>query len=163
MKERVEFAAAKLKGLERVFREHGLPLTVQRRVILEELAGRTDHPTAEQLYSAVAGRLSGVSRTTVYRVLETFVRLGIVQRIGTSDSSLRFDANAEAHHHIQCFSCGKVADFDDPSLNGVSLPPVKNAQFEITGYSIQFQGLCSNCRTQDRSPTITSRTRRKNR
>jgi Fur family peroxide stress response transcriptional regulator len=43
----------KMAQLETACREHGLPLTVQRRTILEVLAERTDHPTADQVWEAV--------------------------------------------------------------------------------------------------------------
>ena len=43
------------------------PVTVQRRVILEAVLARVDHPTAEQMYADVKARLPGLSRTTVYR------------------------------------------------------------------------------------------------
>ena len=48
-------------------RERGLAMTVQRRAILEELVGRRDHPSADQIFEAVGERLPGLSRTTVYR------------------------------------------------------------------------------------------------
>jgi Fe2+ or Zn2+ uptake regulation protein len=43
-------------------RTSGLPVTVQRRAIFELLAGRTDHPTADQVWEAARQRLPGVSR-----------------------------------------------------------------------------------------------------
>lgn len=150
----------KLKDLELLCREQGLPLTVQRRVILEELAGRTDHPTADQLYAAVKPRLSGVSRTTVYRVLDAFVRLGVARRISTPDCSVRFDAEMGEHCHVHCLSCGKVADLDNPLYGQVPVPEIDSRGFAITGYSIHFRGLCAECQAHGDHPA-TSPARRK--
>ena len=47
------YAADRLKKLEEVCGERGLPLTTQRRTVLEVLLGRTDHPTADQIFEAV--------------------------------------------------------------------------------------------------------------
>ena len=55
-------------------------MTVQRRVILSALVDRDDHPTIDQIFADVKQRIPGVSRTTVYRALETLVELGIAKR-----------------------------------------------------------------------------------
>ncbi len=135
----------KLQSLVTVCRSQGLALTVQRRVILENLAGRTDHPTADQIYSAIKDRLPGVSRTTVYRVLEAFVELGIIQRISSPGATARFDANTERHHHMFCRQCEKVSDLFSPSLNSIPIPAPNEARFDLSDYSITFTGLCLDC------------------
>ncbi|HRX84343.1 MAG TPA: transcriptional repressor, partial [Phycisphaerae bacterium] len=62
-----------LEWFEQLCRQQGLALTVQRRTILSVLLDSDDHPTADQVYEIVRQRLPGLSRTTVYRVLDTFV------------------------------------------------------------------------------------------
>ena len=74
-------------------------MTVQRRAILETLAGHEDHPTADQVFEGVASRLPGLSRTTVYRVLETLVELGVIHKANHLGSAARYDPNTERHHH----------------------------------------------------------------
>lgn len=136
----------KRKEFETVCREKGLALTIQRRAILDELASRTDHPTVDQLYDDIKDKLKGVSRTTVYRVLETLVSIGIVKKVSNPDSSARFDADTKRHHHLVCNNCGKVMDLYDQTLDNL-VPVVEQLpEFEITDYSITFTGLCSNCR-----------------
>ena len=135
----------KLQSLVSVCRSQGLALTVQRRVILENLAGRTDHPTADQIYSAIRDRLPGVSRTTVYRVLEAFVDLGIIQRISNPGATARFDAETGRHHHMVCMRCHKVSDLSSPSLNSIPIPSRDETAFDLTDYSITFTGTCLDC------------------
>ena len=53
----------------------GFPLTVQRRVILETMLLRDDHPTAEQIYDALQAQVPEISRATVYRALESWSSL----------------------------------------------------------------------------------------
>ena len=67
--------------LEQALREQGLSLTSQRRVILEALLKRKDHPTADQVYELVRDRLPGLSRATVYRALETLVQAGAARKV----------------------------------------------------------------------------------
>ncbi len=46
-------AARGIKRLEDICRERGVPVTNQRRIVLEVLLQRIDHPTADQVYEAV--------------------------------------------------------------------------------------------------------------
>jgi Fur family peroxide stress response transcriptional regulator len=130
---------------EAVCKKNGLALTIQRRVILESLASRTDHPTADQVYEDVADKIKGVSRTTVYRVLETFVSIGLAKKISNPESKARFDADTTRHHHLTCTNCGVVLDLFDNDLNNLRLPTGIEKEFEITDYSITFTGMCSVC------------------
>lgn len=136
----------KIRYLEARCRQNGLALTVQRRVILETLAKRKDHPTADQLYDEVMERLKGVSRTTVYRVLETLVEIGVVQKINSPEAKARFDADVTRHHHAFCVHCNKVQDIHDAALNDIQLPVNACAGFDFKDFSINFSGVCSDCR-----------------
>lgn len=141
-------SANKIQEFEAVCRREGLALTVQRRLILETIAGRSDHPSVDQIFEAVKGRVPGISRTTVYRVLETFVRLGIVKRTPNSQDRARFDPNTTHHHHVVCTKCHKIIDLEPGGVEGISLPDGKSFGFEIQDYSIHFLGVCDSCKGQ---------------
>jgi Fur family peroxide stress response transcriptional regulator len=121
-----------------------VPVTVQRRAILEELARRDDHPTADDMYAAVQERIPGVSRTTVYRVLDTLVDVGAARRVAHPGAAVRYDAKVHRHHHLVCSHCGKVRDLEDASLD--ALKPRTRVGFEVYDYSVHFTGLCAGCR-----------------
>lgn len=142
------FVTEKEKQLEHACRDHGLSLTIQRRAVLENLAGRNDHPTAEDIYESVKDRLKGLSRTTVYRVLETLVSVGIVRRISNPESKARFDADTSRHHHLTCISCGTVLDIRDEKLNALPLPEHISKDLELIDYSINFTGRCPRCKNK---------------
>jgi Fur family peroxide stress response transcriptional regulator len=146
MPKTTSFIAAKLADMETLCRAKGMPLTVQRRVILEELAGRTDHPTADQIFDSVGTRMPGISRTTVYRVLDALVGLEVVQKINDPDARSRFDADTSRHHHVRCCVCGSVADVRDERLNQLPLPEPGPDGFSFQDYSINFTGTCTDCR-----------------
>jgi Fur family transcriptional regulator, peroxide stress response regulator len=142
---RQDFISSKLKLMEERCRRNRLSLTSQRRAILENLSSRNDHPTADQIYASIHDRLTGVSRTTVYRVLETFVHLGIAQKISNPEAKARFDADTSRHHHAACLSCDKVIDvhadlFPDIHTN----QPVLDG-FEVFDSSVVIVGLCKDC------------------
>ena len=135
----------KLELLELVCHERSLPVTVQRRVVLDALLDRHDHPTVDQLYEDVKERMPGVSRTTIYRALETLVELGLARRTNHFEASARFDGNTDHHHHLVCRSCNHVTDIDHPSLNKFAPPSLGSIAFEVLDYSIHLEGLCAEC------------------
>lgn len=138
----------KLELLAAVSRQRSLPVTVQRRVVLESLLDRHDHPTVDQLYEDVKERLPGVSRTTIYRALETLVELGVARRTNHFEASARFDGNTDHQHHLVCRRCNRVTDFDHPSLSEFALPKFDAIAFQVLDYSINLEGLCAECQKE---------------
>jgi Fur family peroxide stress response transcriptional regulator len=127
-------------------RRRGLALTIQRRAVYEELAERKDHPTADQVYDALQARLPGLSRTTVYRVLDTLVDQGFARKVHHAGAVARFDPMTARHHHLVCDGCGRLVDLEDGVVPGVPLPDARGTGFRIRDYSISFTGLCKSCR-----------------
>lgn len=154
---RLDPVPSALDALAAVCRAHGLPLTVQRRTVLEALLARDDHPTADQILADVRARLPGVSRTTVYRVLDTLVGLDLAVKICHPGAGVRFDAKTGRHHHLVCLRCEKMVDLHEPALDALPLPDARRVGFEVRTYSIHFRGLCADCR-RGRTRT-TARTR----
>jgi Fur family peroxide stress response transcriptional regulator len=142
------FVDEKIRSLESLCRELGLALTIQRRIILENLSSRYDHPTADQIYEAVKDQIRGVSRTTVYRVLETFVRLGVVAKVSNPHAKVRFEADTVRHHHLICLDCNSVADYHDDRLDGIEVPTESFDGFEVKDFSLAITGQCSSCRRE---------------
>lgn len=143
------FIASKLKLMEERCRKNRLSLTVQRRTILENLSSRTDHPTADQIYASIQDRLTGISRTTVYRVLETFVQLGLAQKISNPEAKARFDADTSRHHHAACLACEKVLDIDDRLIPDIDLQGTDLDDFDVFDCSVVAVGLCKDCKSND--------------
>jgi Fur family transcriptional regulator, peroxide stress response regulator len=135
-----------LERLEAACRRRRIPVTVQRRVIFSALIEREDHPTVDQVFVDVRARIPGVSRTTVYRTLETLASLGLARRTNHFAASARFDGNMEQHHHLVCILCGKVIDFQNPSLTIAKLPDARRSGFTLLDYSVYFEGFCSDCK-----------------
>lgn len=131
--------------LARACRDRAIPLTRQRSTVLEAIAGRKDHPTADGIYDDVRRRLPSVSRMTVYRVLDLLVDLGIIARVGHLGRAARFDPDTERHQHLACVRCDALVDWHDPGLNELDLPDCRRSGFKVADYSILFTGTCSAC------------------
>lgn len=140
-----QFTQEKMVRFEHLCRERGMPLTVQRRLILESLAFREDHPTADQVFEGVSTKLPGLSRTTVYRVLETLVDMEVIHKASHLGSAARYDPNTERHHHLTCLLCHRVVDLEEQALPSLRLSHAKAGNFEIVDYSVHFRGYCRDC------------------
>ena len=139
-----------LAEFESLCRRRGLAVTVQRRAVFTELARRRDHPTADQVYDAVRDRLPGLSRTTVYRVLEALVENGLARKVHHAAGVVRFDPMTGRHHHLACDACGRLVDLDDALVPPLRLPPASGTGFRIKDYSVSFTGLCPACTKKKR-------------
>ncbi|HEX6110968.1 MAG TPA: transcriptional repressor [Geminicoccaceae bacterium] len=149
MPERSPEFAEVLRDFEDRCRRAGFQLTVQRRVILEAMLLRNDHPTAEEIFDSVRARVPEISRGTVYRTLDSLVQLGTIRRAHHPGSVVRFDSNTRHHHHLVCLRCHHMADLEDARLDNLPQPDRKRTGFRITDYSVHFTGLCAECQAAD--------------
>lgn len=137
---------ARIESFERLCREHGLRATVQRRVILEAVLGLDNHPTADQVYERVVGGLPGVSRTTVYRALESLARLGVITKACHPGAVVRYDRHTDLHHHLICLHCDGIVDVSNARLDDLEVPNTSAYGFEVADFRVQLRGLCRRCR-----------------
>ena len=115
----------------------------QRDAVLKDLQLRYDHPTAEDVYLSVKKAVPSISLATVYRNLKLLESEGLILRIPTGDSD-RYDGHTHNHYHFTCKDCRKVLDLDIADQKPVTEP--KDFDGTITGHSLMFFGLCSECK-----------------
>ncbi len=136
---------SRLRIFTQLCKERGIPVTVQRRAILEALLDSSEHPTVDDILTALRLRLPDLSHTTVYRVLELLIELGLARKTCSPGSQCRYDANIERHHHLVCLVCERMVDLEDASLNDIPIPDRRATGYELVDYSIQFRGTCPEC------------------
>jgi Fur family ferric uptake transcriptional regulator/Fur family peroxide stress response transcriptional regulator len=130
-----------------------LRLTPQRAAVLEVLRAARDHPTAAEVYARVRVVAPGIGGATVYRSLALLVATGHALELSLGDgSAARYDANTDRHDHAVCDRCGRAVDIDHPIPSGMVAEISRRSGFAITGYDLQFRGLCPGCRAIDANP-----------
>lgn len=116
----------------------------QRDAVLRNLGERYDHPTAEDVYLSLKKEMPSISLATVYRNLKLLESEGLILKITTDDSD-RFDGHIHEHYHFTCNSCRRVLDLelrDGTDINSLA----KNFGGTVTGHSLMFFGICSDCK-----------------
>ena len=120
----------------------------QRDAIRNFLISRTDHPTAEVIYSHVLKEFPNISLGTVYRNLTFLVEQGMAVKVPCNDGSVHFDGNVLPHYHFQCTECNSVIDLDfDYSAVEKVFQDAAGANFNgsIDGNITFFYGKCEHC------------------
>ncbi|MDY0342611.1 MAG: Fur family transcriptional regulator [Lentimicrobium sp.] len=97
----------------------GLKITPQRMAVLQTLAKLKIHPTADELYNEVVKTIPGLSATTIYNTLETFVSKGLIKRVKTDAGRMRYDHIMDQHHHLYSAVSDQMEDYFDPELDAL--------------------------------------------
>jgi Fur family transcriptional regulator, peroxide stress response regulator len=134
---------------ESVLREaleaNGHRFTDQRAAVYRFLLDTAEHPTADEVFTAVRGEITDISLATVYKALETLVGCGLASKLTYGDGSARYDPRTDDHCHARCLSCGAVRDVPEVALP--SLPRGTTAAgFEVRSYRLEALGVCPTCR-----------------
>jgi Fe2+ or Zn2+ uptake regulation protein len=134
--------------LDAVLREaleaNGQRFTEQRAAVYRFLRSTTDHPSADEVFTAVRGDINDISLATVYKALETLVSCSLAAKLTYGDGSARYDARTDDHYHSRCLVCGQVRDV--PGESHDVLPHIDaGAGFQVRGYRVEVVGLCPAC------------------
>lgn len=126
-----------LKMLE----EHQIKTSYQRLTILEYLMEDRTHPTADNVYTALAGKVPVISRATVYNTLTLFLEKGLVSTMISARNELRYDLLTQPHGHFICNQCERIYNFPYRCNNQY----VDLDGFEIVSAEIVLRGVCREC------------------
>lgn len=149
-------------GMEREYfaqllREKGLKVTNQRIEVLEALSkGEDAHLTAEEIYDDVRVRCPDIGLATVYRTIQLFLKLQLVDRITMNEGRARYGMGAmdektkHHHHHLICLSCGKVMSFSGDLLDTLEEYVYETKGFQVMDHEVKFYGYCQECRQRMR-------------
>lgn len=124
-------------------------MTRQRRLILEELRKLKNHPSADYLHGVVRKTMPNISLGTVYRNLDVLSNSGMVLKLDLAGGQCRYDGDTRPHFHIRCNGCGEVADLPVAAVAGISNPRVLDSDYKVTGWRMEFDGVCPFCQHVD--------------
>ena len=136
---------AQLRRFTEACRERGTPVTHQRLAVFRALLESASHPDADALHTSLRGAYPTLSLGTVYKTLEMLQSLGLARAVSSPGPTRRFDGNRHPHHHLWCTRCGRLSDVELDDLADIA--PPAGLGFQVTDVTIQFNGICADCRT----------------
>jgi Fe2+ or Zn2+ uptake regulation protein len=127
--------------------EAGYFVTEPRRVVAEMVADRDSHFTANDLVGEAKRARLGVGRATVFRALELFEQLGLVERLDLPNGDHAYVVcQPSHHHHVICTGCGRSAEVGDLGISSIAGEVESQTGFTIDSHRIELYGLCPECR-----------------
>lgn len=135
-----------LEGNRRALNVTGLRATSQRALIREII--RRGHLDADEIYRQARAKQTRLSLSTVYRTLQLFKKLGLVEELHFDETHHHYEVKPSSeHHHLVCLGCGKIVEFECPLSPKLKEDIAREKDFEVIGAEIQMTGYCPECRS----------------
>ncbi|MGE0102282.1 MAG: Fur family transcriptional regulator [Blastocatellales bacterium] len=131
------------RRVEAMVEAGGLKMTPQRRSIVDYLQAATNHPTAEEVLTAVNEKFPLTTRATVYNTLNWLKQAGLIREVFEAGVT-RFDPNTSDHHHFICRVCGRVEDVEGKLFDGLDLGHLDEGK-TVEHLEVTLRGVCSDC------------------
>lgn len=137
-------------GARKILDRSSRRVTAQRALLLELLRQSSKHVDADELYRQARKKNPRLSLSTVYRNLQLFKKLGLVEEHHFDEEHHHYEVKSGTEHqHLLCINCGKVVEFACPVSQKLRKDVGKQYDFDITGVEVRMTGLCSSCRHKE--------------
>jgi|SRR5690554_3245765 len=138
----------------RKIKEYNAKITPQRIEILNIfLNHKNKHFSAEEIFKVLSS--SKIGQATVYRTLELFCSIGILNKINfKKEETSRYDLldlnDKHNHHHLVCNNCGEVVEIKDDFLDAIEINIENVYHFKVLNHELVFNGICEKCQRSDK-------------
>ena len=122
----------------KMLRDSGSKLTTPRKIVLTKLNKANKPLTLKEIHK----RCGNIDFSSVYRSIQLFQELGLVDEINFADKKIRYELVSKLHHHhIICSSCGEIKELPICIISEIK----KLTKYKITKHTFEFMGLCPKC------------------
>ena len=129
-----------------ILREKGLKATAQRLAVVHVLHTSGKSLSVREIRDGVREMLGVVGLATIYRTLEMFEGLGIVNRLHFPDGRCGYAFSRGEHvHHMVCVECGEVFDFQQCPVESFDYTSIEKQGFRVKDHFVQLFGECDKC------------------
>ena len=127
--------------------QRGYRITAPRRAVADLISRRRGHFSAADLETDARARRVGIGRATIFRALDLFEELNVVERLDLPSGEHAYIACEPAHHHhVVCSACGRTAEVEDSGLREVTREMGRRTGYKIDTHRLELYGLCPECR-----------------
>ncbi|MFH1169173.1 MAG: Fur family transcriptional regulator [Chloroflexota bacterium] len=129
----------------------GMRVTSQRALIMEIIRQGEGHLDADEIYRRGREKDHHLSLSTVYRALQAFKKLDLVNELHFDESHHHYEVKASAeHHHLMCLGCGRVIEFNYPLSRYIKRNVPEARDFDVTEAEVRMSGYCAECRRKQK-------------
>ena len=133
-----------IKLFKKILNDNNKSITKSRMVVFNNLLENSN----QSLYEINKKTKSEINRSSLYRIIEMFESLGIVERvpIGWKYKIELSDIFINHHHHITCRTCQKTSVAEsNPDLEKLIDNIANKANFALQRHQVEINGICSDC------------------
>ena len=123
-------------------------ITPARRVLLQFILDRkSERISLKEIYSFMDTHLKGVDRSSIYRNIETFKKLDIIQELNLPNVGKRFQYvfDRKVHHFYICKACGQANEGKAELFRKIEKALKDIHGFSKANLSVIFYGYCARC------------------
>lgn len=134
----------KHRDLLEVLRANGMRITAGRRGLLQFIL---DNRSRRIRLREIHHEFPDVDRTSIYRNLLAFERLGIVQgiKLPQHDKSYQYVLDRKIHHFYICKACGNARRGNRKLFERIEAALRDTHGFAKANLSVVFYGTCAGC------------------
>jgi Fur family ferric uptake transcriptional regulator len=126
------------------FQEYNL--TTKRRLLLEVLHEAQGPIDAKELYRRSNDRNQSISLATVYRSLNLFKQLGLIDERKLTKAYCSYEIKKSLEHmHLVCKCCGKVIEFENRLVRKLVGIIMREQSFKVKEVDLAIKGYCAKC------------------
>lgn len=132
--------------VEKALKSNRLKITKARLAVAQTLVEAKIPLKIETLYTNLSEPKPDL--VTVYRILESFEKAGLVRQIDLRHGHAHYEWVVENHHHhMVCTTCHTIFPLHDEALEFCikKISQRNKKQFKITDHALEFFGTCSSC------------------
>lgn len=130
--------------IDSILKAAGLRSTAPRKDVFAILKKATDPLTATEIIRL----LPNTDKVSVYRTIDTFLRLGVVTTVPRGWKPY-YELAAPLkphHHHLFCTSCSRLIDIHAPKAEEAISAIAALHQFSAQAHTLEISGICQTCR-----------------
>jgi Fe2+ or Zn2+ uptake regulation protein len=140
---------AEAGGLVDALDRAGYRLTEPRRAVAALVAGREGHFTAADLEEDARTRDLPIGRATIFRALDLFTELELVERVDLPDGGHAYvGCEPVHHHHVICTNCGRATEIEDVGIGNLLEAVRRETGYDVSSHRLELFGLCPVCQAE---------------
>jgi Fur family transcriptional regulator, ferric uptake regulator len=136
------------KDLLQVLRSNKMRITPARRLLLKFiLDNKSRQISMEEFQEFLEKQLVGVDRSSIYRNIDVFQKLDIIQELNLPTIGKRYQyvLDRKVHHFYIYKACGKANRGNEELFQKIESALKDVHGFSKANLSVVFYGLCSKC------------------
>lgn len=137
-----------IEKLLQAWKDRGHRMTKNREALLDLFMTEKSPLSVDEIQKRLKRRHIEADPSTLYREMDFLLTEGFLKEVILDGPKRRFEwTHRDHHHHLYCEKCHRIDEVEmDNELAELQASIQKKKKFQITSHTLEFFGLCSDCR-----------------